>query len=203
MTNAAREIGVMILAAGASTRFGQPKQLLLFQGKPLIRYAVEAAVSARVGVVVVVLGKRSDDLRAKFADLPAIPVENEHASTGMASSIKVGLATLQSLCPGLTAAILMLGDQPLVPSAHIRNITQQYLDGEHPIVATAYSGTVGVPALFERRFFDELHELSGDTGAKKLLTRHADVVCGVSFPDAAIDIDTLEDYARLLERESQ
>ncbi len=196
-------IGLLLLAAGASRRMGQPKQLLVYQGKPLIRHMAEVAIATPCDPIVVVLGAHAAAIRPHLADLPLQCVENPDWATGMASSIRCGLTHIQQLQPQLAAVTVMVGDQPLVSSQLLgalieRYQIERYQREEVAIVASAYGQTVGVPALFHRRLFPALQTLQGDTGAKPIIAAHADQCATIPFPTGAIDWDTPDDYAQWL-----
>lgn len=172
---------VIILAAGDSTRLGQPKQLLPFRGRPLLSHAIETA--SAVGPPFVVLGA----IRAVVSN--AIIVKNLAWSEGMASSIRAGIAALPREIDG---AILMTCDQPLISSDFLRRLANS-----GPIAAAEYNNTIGVPAYFSREFFSQLLNLKGKAGAKSVLLAHVEKLKRLPCPEAARDIDTLEDYRSL------
>ncbi len=197
-------IGLLLLAAGASRRMGQPKQLLPVNGQPLIRQMAEVAIATACDPVVVVLGAHAAAIRPHLADLPLHCMENPDWDTGMASSIRCGLAAIQQLQPQLEAVIVMLGDQPLVTSDLLEGLMTRYQaeqmeqteqTGQAAIVASAYGSVVGVPALFHRRLFPALQSLTGDTGAKPVMAAHVDSCVTIPFAAGAIDLDTPQDYA--------
>jgi len=191
--------GVVILAAGASTRLGEPKQQLLFQGKTLLQRAVQAAVEAGCAPVVVVLGARAEMLEPELKEMPVTVVQNPDWEEGMASSIRRGLQGLLLIKPELTDCILMVCDQPFVDAEVLRKLVQTKQDGISGIVASAYNETVGTPVLFDKFYFPELLALQGQEGAKKLVLKHRQVVTSLAFPAGAVDIDTAADYAALLQ----
>src|SRR5258706_7059596 len=197
------KIGIVILAAGGSTRFGSPKQLLKFQGKTFLRRAVDVALSQDGCKVVVVLG---EDSQRSIDEINALPVEiaaNSDWQTGISSSIKLGLKTLLAAEPELSAVVFMLCDQPSVGRVAIANLIDTYRSTRKPIVACAYQDTLGVPALFSREMFGELMDLSGDIGAKPVIERHAADVCKVDATEAFLGIDYSEDYEKLLAAKQQ
>ncbi len=186
---------VILLAAGGSSRIGLPKQLLQLHGKSLLRRAVETALSAQPAEVVAVLGFESDRMKHELDDLPVHLVLNSHWHEGVASSIRQGLAALPA---SIEAAVMMLCDQPLIDSSHIKALIAA-CGKEKPISATAYENIVGVPACYARSVFPELLELRGDAGAKKVIQRDLSRVHTISFPEAGIDIDTLKDFQSFLD----
>lgn len=194
---ASAAVGIVVLAAGASTRMGAPKQLLLYQGRSLLRHSVETALASVCQPVIVVLGASAEWLQQEVKDLAVQVVENPHWALGMSSSIWTGIAALNSTPSQISAAVLLLCDQPFVSVQVINQLVETYYFTGKPIVASEYAGTLGVPALFCRTFFPELMALRGAEGAKQMIAKHCHEVCSVPFPRGAIDIDTPKDYEQL------
>ena len=193
------EIGLILLAAGESRRLqGLSKQLLKFKEKTLIRLAAEQALGSLAKIVCVVLGARSETVKEEIKDLQLESVINEDWLSGMSSSIKSGLNHLLKIAPNLSAVVLQLCDQPLITSEIINRLAQTYYDSGKGIIASEYDGTFGVPAVFDKSYFDELLNLNEQTGAKSIIKRHKEDVVLIETPEAAFDIDTREDYERLL-----
>jgi molybdenum cofactor cytidylyltransferase len=191
-------VGLLLLAAGGSTRMGRPKQLLEFHGRPLIRHSVERALGSRCRPVIVVLGSDADACEAALHGLPIETVVNEDWMQGMGSSIRIGIATLQERVPAAEAVIIALCDQPLISSAFLDRLVRTHIEQEAPMVAASYDDRPGVPALFARSQFPRLAMLEGQAGAKALLQAAGSELITIPAPLAAIDVDTPEDYARLL-----
>lgn len=187
--------GVVILAAGSSTRMGAPKQLLELDGKPLIVRAVEAALASPAWPVVVVLGAHADRIRPTLTRLPVLVTENPAWPEGMASSIRAGIATLQQFSHRIDAALLALCDQPAFSTEVIARLfaTQQATGSS--IVAARYAGRHGAPALFRREHFGALLHLTGEEGARTLLNTATARITSLDLPALAVDLDTPEDFA--------
>jgi molybdenum cofactor cytidylyltransferase len=187
-----------VLAAGASRRLPGPKQLLRFRGVTLVRHAAQTAVAAGCGPVVVVLGAASaaKQLRFELVDLGVSIVENARWKEGMSSSIHAGLDALEQASPP-DAALIMTCDQPHVTPALLKQLVAAFVATHPPAVASAYAGTVGVPALFDRALFAELKALEHDQGAKGILERHLPRIGRIPFEQGAVDIDTPEDVRTL------
>lgn len=197
--NEISKIGLILLAAGASSRLGNsPKQLLEFRGKTLIRRAAENALASACGKICIVLGANAQRIKGEINDLPVEIVANENWDSGMNSSLKCGLKKLLELESNLSAAVVMLGDQPLIDSKIIDRLIEAFFKTEKTIVASEYAETVGVPAIFARSTFDELMSLSADGGAKQIIKKYAASAGKISVPEAAFDVDTREDYENLL-----
>lgn len=186
----------MLLAAGASTRMGAPKQLLVYEGQTLIRRAVETALATVCRPVVVVLGANAVHVGAEL-ELPVIVSRNREWETGMGSSIRAGLEAVLAADVGIDAIVVQLCDQPFVTAELIDTLIERHRETGKTIVGTEYRGTRGVPALFARGLFTELSALSGHEGARQIIRNHPDDTAVVPFVGAAIDIDTPQDYEAL------
>jgi molybdenum cofactor cytidylyltransferase len=186
---------VVLLAAGASTRMGTPKQLLAFRGRGLLRRTAEEAVASRCGPVIAVLGAHAPRLLGELADLPVRVVVNDAWETGMSTSVRAGIEALGE--SEVTAAILTVCDQPFLSDRLFRRLAGTHARTGRPIVAAAYEEILGVPALFHRSLFPELCALAGGEGARRVIEAHAAEAASIPFSLGAIDIDTPEDLARL------
>lgn len=187
-------LGVVILAAGSSSRLGQPKQLLELNGETLLRRTVRVAVEAGADPIVVVLGANAERLREHLHDTNAQVVYCDRWAGGMGASLATGIGALSN---DVDAALVLLCDQPLVDSTHLTAMREQAEVSEALIIAASYGETLGVPCLFRRVLFPELQQLQGDKGARFLIRQHRDQTEPFPFPEAATDIDTLADYAQL------
>jgi molybdenum cofactor cytidylyltransferase len=191
-------VGLVLLAAGGSTRLGAPKQMLPYQGRSLLRHAAEVAVASLCQPIIVVLGANAERLQQEVDQLPVRVVENLRWAEGMSTSVGAGIEALIGVSEPIEAAVFMLCDQPFASSQIINEIVKAYTSTGKPIVASQYREALGVPALFSRPLFSELTALSGDQGAKKVIAQHIHEVFGIAFPGGAIDIDTPKDYEQLL-----
>jgi molybdenum cofactor cytidylyltransferase len=196
-------IAIIILAAGTSSRLGSPKQLLSYKGKNLLRHTVDEALETGCASVFVVLGANSELLRKELKDKPVSIVENTAWEEGMASSIRCGLETITNTILRPDSIIFMVCDQPYVRSSLLLNLMEKKNKTGMPIVASSYedksdSYPMGTPALFHRSFYPALMELKGDKGARKLIADNPDKVATVLFPQGVTDIDTKEDYEKLV-----
>ena len=198
-----KAIGVIILAAGGSSRLGRPKQLLEYRGKPLICHAVETAIDASLGSVIVVLGSNADAVSSAVGGFPISIVLNEDWQIGISSSIKCGLTHALEIQPDMSAAVLMLSDQPFVRGDDLIALAERFRSNNSLIVASEYGGSFGVPALFGREVFGDLMNLSGDAGAKSIIKHHLDKVSMIELPGASVDIDSLDDYENLVREKNR
>jgi len=185
---------VLVLAAGASTRLGQPKQLVRIGGQPVLHGVVSRAVSVANHAVTVVIGAHAADLTRLLGQMPASVVVNRHWQEGMASSIRCGLAALPATAESV---LILLGDQVAVTADDLKRLASAWNGQEGMIAAATYDQRVGVPAIFPRLCFSELAQLRGDVGARQLLERHSHRLVRVPMPNAAVDLDTPEDLAAL------
>ena len=190
-------IAAVVLAAGTSSRLGTPKQLLPYQGRPVLAVVVQNLLNSPLDCVLVVIGHRAEEVAPALNGLPVDVVVNGQYATGQASSIKAGLAALGG---GVEAALFVLGDQPLVKPGTIKMLVEGYRTGGG-IVAPFYKGRRGNPVLFDRLFFQEMASLEGDTGAREIIGRHPECFRRIDVPDPGVllDIDTWEDYRRLVD----
>src|SRR5687767_2643104 len=192
MTESSPGVAAVILAAGASTRLGAPKQLLEHGGVTLVRRAVLAAAKAGAIPVTVVLGANSERVSDAIHDIDdVIVVHNPSWQSGIASSLAAGLRAVAES----DGALIMLCDQPLVNEDSLGILIDAFSRGSR-IVASRYAETIGVPVVIGREHFAELMRLEGDRGAAHWL-RKAEGVTVIPLPPAILDIDTKEDAARL------
>jgi molybdenum cofactor cytidylyltransferase len=197
----APRVAILLLAAGRSTRMGGPNKLLVeTAGEPMVAHAVKAALGSQGVEVVVVLGHMADEVRAAIEKaVPATSrlrfVTNPDFANGLSTSVRTGIGALGA---NIDAAIVQLGDMPGVTAPLLDRLMAAFspVEGRSICVPTA-TGKRGNPVLWARRFFPEMAELSGDSGAKHLIGEHADLVCEVEMQgEAAItDIDTPEALA--------
>jgi molybdenum cofactor cytidylyltransferase len=186
-------LATIILAAGQSSRLGQPKQLLLYQGVPLVRRMAEAALALGAGPVVVVTGANAEAIEVSLVGLPVQTAYNTDYQTGMASSVRTGLGALPNVPE---AVLILLTDQPHVDTPLLQTLLHTAERTQRGIVACRYGDTLGVPVLFSSRYVPDLLALTGDSGARKLIQQHRADCAEVRFEQGAIDLDTPDDVAQ-------
>ncbi len=182
----AAELQIIVLAAGASTRFGSPKQIAPVHGVPLLPLVLSRATAMAGHAVTVVLGAHSAAIAPALGRFPVSLVVNREWSEGIAASIRAGVLSLPGSC---SAALLLLADQAAVTSADLQRLTDMWRRSPRAIVAAQYGGGYGVPAIFPRAEFPALLRLRGEQGADLLLRGPAVELIGVPMPSAATDID--------------
>lgn len=189
-------IGIVLLAAGEASRFGSPKQAACLDGVPLVRRTATAA-SQVADLVTVVTGAHRATVEPLLDGLPAALSFNPEWQEGMGGSIAVGVSSLLRAQPALSALIICLADQPWVGEQELRELVTMHRAKPGAIVAASYDGTLGPPCLFPVAYAQELCALSGTQGARAILQGHLAHVLPIPMPQAAVDIDTPADLARL------
>ena len=189
-----KQVAIVILAAGESRRMGSPKQLLEVEGQSLIRRTAQAALGTTAQPVVLVVGANKIKIAPELEGLPLTIIDNPMWKTGMASSVKMGLAGMWMMTKESDAVLVLVCDQPHISTELLQNIIDTYQKKQPRIVACRYAHQVGVPALFDRSLFDELLGLEGEKGAKPVLMNHLDEAHLIRFENGIIDLDTPEDY---------
>lgn len=190
-----KRVGVVVLAAGGSSRMGRPKQLLPFRGQSLIRHAIGTVMDTPFRPIVVVIGAAADRIIPELDGLPVARVENPNWELGPGTSVRAAVEAVES-DPEVEAAVFTLVDQPFISAFDIERLVEAHEATGRPMAAAGYAESVGVPALFARARFPELRSLPSAEGARRLLARRPDDVAVVPLPAAAIDLDTPDDYSR-------
>jgi molybdenum cofactor cytidylyltransferase len=187
-------VAAVVLAAGASARFGTPKQLLPWGDDTLLGHVVDTALSSDAQPVVVVLGHQADACRAALSGRPVTTVVNPDWAQGQSSSVKAGLAALPS---NVGAALFLLADQPGVTPALINTLIERHRVTLAPVVWPEHEGRRGNPVVFDRVTFPQVNRLTGDVGGRSVLAAYAKRAerVPVTTPGVLFDIDTPDDYA--------
>jgi molybdenum cofactor cytidylyltransferase len=186
----------IVLAAGTSSRMGQPKQLLLYEGTSLVRRAAEAAVGSKTRQTIVVTGAASQQVDAQLTGLAVMLVHNDDYAQGMSTSLKAGLRAVR---PEVDAVVVLLADQPFVSSKIIDGLIDVHQQTGAKVVRPRYGGQPGNPVLWDQSLFGELMEQTGDQGGRALLQKYREEIAWLDLPDETVqtDIDTPEAYASL------
>jgi molybdenum cofactor cytidylyltransferase len=196
----ASRVAALVLAAGASSRMGRTKQLLDWDGRPLVRAAAEVALAARLNPLLVVVGGAQAEVEAALAGLTLRIIANPAYAAGQSTSLRAGIAALDH---DAEAVVVLLSDQPFVTATIVEQLVTEWQASAASIVAPTYAGQRGNPVLFARAVFPELLAIEGDQGARAVLTADRARVHLVAFDDPRplSDIDTPEDYERLLSKQ--
>lgn len=191
------QVGLVILAAGSSSRMGKPKQLLDLGGKVLLQRVIDSVKKVPFCEKVLVLGAYADLILEKIDSEGFHILFNGEWEEGMASSLRKGLQKLIEMNSKADAVLYMLADQPMVNEKIISNILLTHKKEKHRIVASAYNDALGVPALFPFKYFDNLVHLKGNEGARKIIQHNLPQVAAVNFAAGIYDVDTEEDYKNI------
>jgi len=194
-------IGVVILAAGSSSRLGRPKQLVEFQNKSLLQHVIDTINPFQFHPGVLVLGANADVIRKSIKPKNVDVLHNENWPEGIASSIRLGVSESIKLNDLLDGILFLLSDQPFVSKELIQELIEKHANGNQQITACSYNGNVGVPAILSKDFFPQLLELKGDVGAKKIMMQNKDHVQHINFKDGSFDVDTEDDVQKLFDKE--
>lgn len=191
--------GLIILAAGESSRLGFPKQTLLYHGKTLLELSIAAGLRSKCSPLIVVLGANAESIEDGIKQYNINIIYNAEWAEGMSSSIRAGVKAIMK-DHTIENMVIMLCDQPFVTNIVIDNLLDKQKASGKKIVACTYKETAGVPALFNKSLFGELSTLTGQEGAKKIFNIHQEEIAFIEFKKGAIDIDTLTDYRELIKK---
>jgi molybdenum cofactor cytidylyltransferase len=187
-------IYAIVLAAGSATRFGSSKQLAEWNGKKLVQRAIAVATQSCGPRTILVAGHDWSAVRSACKPSSGYFVINENYQAGIGTSLALAVRSIQHVA---AAIVVLLADQPMVTAEHVSALIARWSGSKREIVASAYANTSGVPALFASASFEKLGALTADQGARKLLDDPEFEVQHVEFQDAATDIDTVADLAKL------
>lgn len=191
------ETGIIILAAGNSSRLGRPKQLLDYKGKRLLDIVIQEAVDSKCRPILVVLGAYAEEIGAQGQHPEIETILNENWKEGIGSSICLGLGTLLNQQETITRVIIAVADQPFINTQVFHDLIETQQKTNKAIVASRYAQTIGTPVLFCKQYFEALLSLKGSYGAKCIIEQHSEDMTTISFESGKIDIDTEQDYQHL------
>lgn len=188
----------LLLAAGNSSRMGEPKMFLSFKGKTLLQNAIDEIESSAINKLVIVTGCYHQQLTDVLLSQQIDFAENKNWQEGMGTSIQKGVAYIIQQYPNTEKIIIAVCDQPYISSSLFNKLIAANTETGKNIIASAYNGTAGTPVLFAEKYFEQLLQLKGPHGAKKIILQSPQDIFYVDFPGGATDIDTPEDYKALL-----
>jgi molybdenum cofactor cytidylyltransferase len=191
------ECAAVILAAGASTRLGTPKQLVHLGGETLLARTIRIAQEAGCEPILVVLGFRAEEVNQSISGRPVSILINRDWAEGMGASLRCGMTGLEQLSPRPSHVMLLVCDQVALNVDVLKGLKLTLTGGAKTIAASRYAGRAGAPALFAERYFSKLATVRGDRGARDLIESHAEDVVFVEFPGGAMDLDTPEQLREL------
>lgn len=191
----------LLLAAGQSSRLGESKQLVKFQGKSLIRRAAEELLGSELDNLTVILGANAVMHETEITDLRCTIVVNDDWLKGIGSSIKKGMSSLLQTNPNLEYVIIAVCDQPSMNHNHLDRLLAMSKTNPDNIVGSQYDGIIGVPVLFPKEYFGHLMELSDLSGAKDIINQNRGKLKAVTLDDGGFDIDSKGDLKRLIGRD--
>jgi molybdenum cofactor cytidylyltransferase len=185
----------IVLAAGGSLRLGKAKQTLEWRGEALVRHVVRNGLASGLAPMIVVTGSSEAEVKQALTGLPVVFASNPEWASGQSSSVRRGL---QELPEAVGGAVFFLSDQPQIPAELIRSLIETHTHSLSPVVAPLAGGKRGNPVLFDRVTFGDLRAIEGDRGGRAIFDRYP--VDYISWLDENIllDVDTPEDYSRLL-----
>jgi molybdenum cofactor cytidylyltransferase len=192
------KVGAVILAAGGSARLGFPKQLIQYRGKTLVRRMIDAAEGLPCHPLVLVVGSQAEEVSREAQGTSCRTVQNPDWQAGLGTSVRAGVQAALKLEPALKALFLLVCDQHAVNQSLLRVLAETQVKNKRVIVAAEYSGTIGVPAIFDHSCFAELLALPDDSGAKSVILKDPGRVGSVSFPAGASDVDSPDDIKGLI-----
>lgn len=186
---------VLLLAAGSASRMGEPKQLLKWKNTTILENAIQVASQLKVEQTVVVLGAHYETIISNINKGNHIVVKNKYWDQGLGNSIAFGVRYIQESFTEIENILIMLADQPLIDFNFLNRMVEQHILNENQIVCTAYKNKkLGVPAIFNKLFFEELMQLNSDKGARNILKKYSEELIYINGGDLIQDIDTMDEY---------
>ena len=189
-----KKVCIVVLAAGNSSRMGKPKQLLVVNEKTLLNHTISQCLESEAERVIVVLGSNYQLISETITSKHVCILNNPRWQQGMGSSISCAVRYLKSNYSELDAVLFALSDQPLVSVNNYNNLINRYIKNCNKIICSRYNEHLGVPAIFDRKYFDDLEKLDGQLGAKDLIKKNLKTVDIVEMGECLMDLDTPEDY---------
>jgi molybdenum cofactor cytidylyltransferase len=193
------KLGAVILAAGAASRLGAAKMLLPYSDKTILEHIVKEVQALNPASICLVTGKYTDQIKSSMNFTGVELLDFPDWELGMAASIKFGLQSILAKLPSIDAILFVVSDQPFLDRLVLNSMINAFQTSAKGIVAARYQLQNGTPVIFHRSYFEQILQLQGDKGAKKIVDQHLSDLVTVDFPLGAMDIDTQEDYVRFQE----
>ncbi len=193
------KIAQLILAAGASSRMGAPKQLLPWKDTTLIGHAITQSLAIEEVSTFVVLGAHYELIYNQINKFPVTILNNVNWQSGMGSSIQIGVKTILAHDLSFDAVLISLIDQPLIKLTDYNALITKFIANTNPIVASDLGSRIGVPAIFSKDIFMELMQLEEDYGARYIIKKYINQIKTISIVEKGIDIDTKQQYQKIID----
>ncbi|MGZ0016888.1 nucleotidyltransferase family protein [Yeosuana sp. AK3] len=195
------KLAILILAAGNASRMGFPKQLLKWKDSNLLQHAINSVKAIKNNGIYLVLGANYDEIITEINTKNVTILKNETWNEGLGNSIAFGVAQISKFQPEIEQVLIMLADQPLIDTHYLNLLINTHFQKQSHITYTLYKNqNLGVPAIFNKPYFEELSQLKGDKGAKNLLEKYSDIVVSIDGSEVISDIDSKEDYEVLFKK---
>jgi len=194
------KIAMVILAAGESKRMRTIKQVLPWKKTTLLGHIIDEGLNSNIDEVFVVLGANSESILKKIDPTNITIIKNRNWQEGMGTSIACAMHYFTNKSLHFDAALIALSDQPLIDSKHFNMLISNLFDDNINIVATQIKNRIGVPAVFDSKYFDALSKLNKDYGARKILSSSSDDILSINTEERTADIDTMEAYRFLYDK---
>ena len=188
----------LLLAAGSSSRMGQPKMILPYKDKTFLQHIIDEVKAIKDTTLLIVTGCYHTLIEQSLIQQQIPLIKNDQWQDGMGSSIQTGMAYLMQHYPAATDVFILVCDQPFISATLLQQMMAAKEHTGKGIVACTYTSTIGTPVLFDKKYFNQLLLLQGASGAKKLVQQFEADTATVNFPAGAMDIDTPEDYGKLV-----
>ncbi len=196
-SNPQSDCAAIVLAAGASTRLGEAKQLLRLNGESLLHHTVKLAANVGCRPIFTILGFDAERMRQELCGLETRILPNPDWQSGMSSSLHCGIHVLMKETPLPPRVLLLVCDQIRLSERILLDLLRESTRMNSPITASSYAGRLGVPAVFHRQLYSDLLKVEGDQGARSVIQQHLNQTAAVDFPEGSVDIDTPQDLASL------
>jgi len=192
-----KNIGIIILAAGASRRLGQPKQLVSIKNKLLLQHAIDIGTSISPHTTAVILGANNEKIKPKVNFYSSHIIINLKWNEGISSSIRSGINYFEKKHPSIENLLFLVCDQIYLSKTHLTKMIESHIKNGSKITCSSYKKEYGVPVIFNNQLFDSLKKLNGDYGAKNILKKNMKEIKAIPFIGGEYDIDTPEDYIQI------